>query len=116
MRVDRDLIAADGRVVSHDSRYFVCSRDPATVQADQLLAWVRDHWQVENSLFFTKDRWWDEDRHHTRRPGLSEVLATLNSLALTVLRADCPADEPLRAHADRIAWEPARGLVLLGLT
>lgn len=85
------------------------------MNADELLASVRNHWHVENSLFFTKDRWWDEDRHHTRRPGLAEALAMLNSMALTVLRACCAPDQPLRAHADLIAWKPVHGLRLLGL-
>lgn len=115
LRVDRDLIATDGTLVSHDTRYFVTSLDPATVTAQQLLAYVRGHWQVENSCFFLKDRWWDEDRHPTRRPGLSEVFAQLNSCATTVLRASYPPDEPLRARADSIAWNPRLGLQLLGL-
>jgi predicted transposase YbfD/YdcC len=114
LRVDRDVLAANGDVVSHDSRYFVASIDPGQIAADRLLDHVRDHWQVENSLFFVKDRWWDEDRHATRRPGLAPCLALLNSYALTVLRRSQQCDEPLRACADRIAWLPSIGLKLLG--
>jgi len=115
IRIDRDVISADGTLLSHDTRYFLTSLDPAQVRADQLLAYARGHWQVENSLFFLKDRWWDEDRHHTRRPGLAEVLAQLNSCAATVLRACYPPDQPVRARADYIAWNPRLGLQLLGL-
>jgi predicted transposase YbfD/YdcC len=115
LRIDRDLIAADGAAVSHDTRYFVTSLDPGAVNARQLLAYVRGHWQIENSLHFLKDRWWDEDRHPTRRPGLGEVFAQLNSCATSVLRASYPDDQPLRARADYIAWNPRLGLQLLGL-
>ena len=115
LRVDRDLIAADGTIISHDSRYFADSSDPNTVRADQLLAAVRQHWHVENGLFFLKDRWWDEDRHVLRRPGLGEDFAKLTSLAATVLRACYPPDQPIRARADYIQWKPAIGLRLLGL-
>ena len=111
----RDVLAADGAVVSHDTRYFLTSLDPGRVSALELLQYIRDHWQVENSHFFLKDRWWDEDRHHTRRPGLAECLAMLNSAAVTVLRCCYPADQPLRARADYIAWNPTLGLELLGL-
>ncbi|HEX4129761.1 MAG TPA: transposase [Pirellulales bacterium] len=115
VRVDRDVLDARGAVKSHDTRYFLTSLDPSRVTAAQLLAYVRDHWQVENSHFFLKDRWWDEDRHATRRPGLAERLAMLNSAAVTVLRCCYPPDKPLRARADYIAWNPTLGLQLLKL-
>jgi predicted transposase YbfD/YdcC len=115
LRVDRDLIAADGSIVSHDSRYFVTSLDPDRVTAVDLLAHVRNHWQIENNHFFVKDRWWDEDRHSTRRPGLAECLAILNSAALTTLQCLYPPGQPLRARADAIAWNPSLGLRLIGL-
>lgn len=115
LRVDRELIAADGAVHSRDTRYFITSLDPGSVTAEQLLAAVRGHWQIENSLFFLKDRWWDEDRHPLRRPGLGEAFAQLNSYATTALRALYPATLPLRARADHIAWNPQLGLQLLGL-
>lgn len=115
LRVDRDVLDDAGATILHDTRYFVTSLAPERVSASRLLEYVRDHWQVENSHFFLKDRWWDEDRHHTRRPGLAECLAMLNSAAVTALRCCYPADEPLRARADYIAWQPALGLELLGL-
>lgn len=81
---------------------------------EQLLASVRRHWQVENSVFFLKDRWWDEDRHWTRRAGLSEWLGAdhprHDDAALF-----CSPSEPLRPHADYIAWRTQLGLEILGL-
>jgi predicted transposase YbfD/YdcC len=114
LRVDRDVIADDGTVRFSESRYFLTSLDPSAVTADELLAAVRNHWQIENSVFFLKDRWWDEDRHWTRRPGLSEWLAQLTTAATVVLRHFRTTDEPLRALADYIQWNPLLGLTLLG--
>jgi len=82
LRVDRQVRTADGELLSHDVRYFVSSLDPDRVTAADLLRYVRDHWRLENGLHFVKDRWWDEDRHHTRRPGLSACLAAINNAAL----------------------------------
>jgi predicted transposase YbfD/YdcC len=114
LRVDRDITADDGTVRLHDTRYFLTSLDPGQVRADELLAHVRNHWQIENCVFFVKDRWWDEDRHWTRRPGLSEWLAHLTTAATTVLRIfRTDPDEPLRAQAEKIEWAPARGLAIL---
>ena len=122
MRVDRDVIADDGTTRLSETRYFLTSLDPDSVTAQELLATVRAHWQIENSLFFLKDRWWDEDRHWTRRPGVAEWLTQLTTAATIVLRklghlAE-PAGslpQPIRARADYVAWNPARGLAMLGL-
>ncbi len=113
LRVDRQLRTTNGEVVSHDVRYYVTSLDPDAMTADDLLRYVRGHWQIENGLHFLKDRWWDEDRHHTRRPGLSAVMAGLNTIALSVHRLRSDASQPVRASADYIAWNPSRGLQLM---
>jgi hypothetical protein len=115
LRVDRDVTEDDGTVLLSDTRYFVASISPEGVRPDQLLASVRAHWQIENCVFFLKDRWWDEDRHWTRRPGLSEWLARLTTAATCVLRLFHTGSTPLRAFADLIQWQPNRGLEILGL-
>ena len=113
LRVDRDVIAEDGTVELSDTRYFLTSLDPQHVRATELLAVARSHWQIENSLFFLKDRWWDEDRHWTRRPGVADWLTQLTTAATTVLRLLGPAELPIRGRADLIAWKPAVGLAML---
>ena len=115
LRVDRDVTAEDGQVLLCETRYFLTSWDPAAVHAAELLATVRAHWQIENCIFFIKDRWWDEDRHWTIRPGVAEWFAQLTTAALTVLRVLGPPHLPIRGRADQIAWEPRLGLELLGL-
>lgn len=80
-----------------------------------MLKYVRGHWQVENSLHFVKDRWWDEDRHWQRRPGLAPRLAALTNAALTLLRLALKTNQrPMRAYADELCWNPLRALKLLG--
>jgi predicted transposase YbfD/YdcC len=113
LRVDREVRSPTGEVLSHDVRYFITSLDPDCVTAADLLRYVRNHWRVENGLHFTKDRWWDEDRHHTRRPGLSACLAAINNAAISIHRLRSPPHLPVRAAADHIAWNPARGLRIL---
>ena len=115
LRVDRDVTEEDGTVLLSDTRYFVTSISPEGIRPDQLLASVRAHWQIENCVFYVKDRWWDEDRHWTRRPGLSEWLARLTTAATCVLRLFRPPSTGLRDFADRIHRRPHRGLAILGL-
>lgn len=99
--------------MSHDVRYFVSSLDPDRLTAADLLRDVRNHWRIENGLHFCKDRWWDEDRHHTRRPGLSACFAAINNAALSIHRLCSDPKLPVRAAADHIAWNPTLGLRLL---
>jgi hypothetical protein len=113
-RVDHEVLAADGTVLLQESRYFVGSSDPGTVTARGFQQYIRNHWQVENCLHFVKDRWWDEDRHYTKRPGLAEGFAALTNAALSVLRLLCPLGLPLRAIAERVQWCPLPFLERLG--
>jgi len=98
-----------------ETRYFACSLDPARVTPGRLLGLIRGHWQVENSLHFEKDRWWDEDRHVCRRPGLAAGFTTLLSAALTALRATgCDvAEGSMRGAADALSWDAGRAIRLL---
>jgi hypothetical protein len=116
LRLDREVRDAEDTQLLFETRYFITSRDPAGVTPAELAAWARGHWQVENSLHFVKDRWWDEDRHYSRRPGLAERLAGLLNAALTVLRVASPFAEalPLRARADELSWDPAAALKVIG--
>jgi len=104
--VDNTTIPREGPVRT-ETRYFATSLDPARVSAPRLLAIVRGHWQIENSLHFVKDRWWDEDRHMCRREGLAKGFTSLITAALTVLRATNPGGVgvPLRAQADALNWD-----------
>ncbi len=114
IRVDRAICDADGEILSFETRYFVSSIDPEQASALDLLRHIRGHWQVENCLHFVKDRWWDEDRHHTRRPGLAERFASLTNAALSVLRFLHIPDRPLRATAELVQWSPITVLDRLG--
>jgi len=114
VRVDYATRDADGHLENVDSRYYISSLNPDHTMPDDLLDNIRRHWEVENSLHFTKDRWWDEDRHHTRRPGLADRFASLTNAALSVLRFLRKPDQPLRATADLIQWSPQDALTRLG--
>jgi hypothetical protein len=94
----------------------VSSIPPEKVTPQRLLRYVRGHWQVENSLHFVRDRWWDEDRHYLQRPGLGERLATLLGAALSLLRQTSAFDPkiPLRAKAEEVAANPRLALNLIG--
>jgi hypothetical protein len=94
-----------GGVPTTETRYFATSLDPGRVAPARLLGLIRGHWQIENSLHYVKDRWWDEDRHVCRRPGLAAGFTAL----LTALRATgCDATEGPMRGADALCWDVGR--------
>jgi len=109
------VIGHDRARLSHDTRYFITSLDPSDVTPSDLQKIVRDHWQIENSLHFVKDRWWDEDRHYLSRPGLGQVFATLTNFALSILRILQPPGDSLVETAENIRYSPRKTLQIIGL-
>lgn len=100
----------------HEARYFIASLSADQVSPGQLMRLVRGHWCVENRLHFVKDRWWDEDRQWSVRPGLAERLASLRDAALAALRLipGLPDDLPIRARADHLGRKLRKALKFIG--
>jgi predicted transposase YbfD/YdcC len=117
-RVDYREETFDGEIISQERRYYIASLDPSKVSPKKLLRLIRGHWQVENCLHFIKDRWWDEDRHWTSRPGLAAVFASLTNAAISVLRLfpgeTKEQERILRAKAEQVQWNPKNVLNTLG--
>ncbi len=115
LRIDAEVTKA-GALVRRETRYMITSLDSGQVSPRRLMALVRGHWSVENGLHFLKDRWWDEDRQWSRRPGLAERLAMLRDAALATLRLipDVPKTLPIRARADHLSRRIRKALKLIG--
>jgi predicted transposase YbfD/YdcC len=80
--------------------------DPAA-----LAAWVRGHWEIENKLHWVRDVTYQEDKSLVRTGNAPHVMATLRSLAISLLRLN---DHTNIAAANRHhARDPKRTLKLL---
>jgi hypothetical protein len=69
---------------------------------------------VENRLHLLKDRWWDEDKHVFRRPGLGEIWSALTSCALSLLYSWKETKEKITRVAIDAAQQPRKFLKILG--
>jgi predicted transposase YbfD/YdcC len=80
--------------------------DPAT-----LAAWVRGHWHIENKLHWVRDVTYQEDRSLVRTGNAPRVMATLRSVAISLLRLD--GHDNIAAANRHHARDPQRTLTLL---
>ena len=80
--------------------------DPAT-----LAAWVRSHWEIENRLHWVRDVTYQEDKSLVRTGNAPRVMASLRSLAISLLRLDGHIN--IAAANRHHARDPQRTLKLL---
>jgi predicted transposase YbfD/YdcC len=80
--------------------------DPAT-----LAAWVRRHRHIENKLHWVRDVTYQEDKSQVRTGNAPRVMATLRSLAISILRLDGHTN--IAAANRHHARDPKRTLNLL---
>ena len=80
--------------------------EPAT-----LAAWVRSHWEIENRLHWVRDVTYQEDKSLVRIGNAPRVMASLRSLAISLLRLD--GNTNIAAANRHHARDPQRTLQLL---
>ena len=51
-----------------------------------LTAWVRGHWEIENKLHWVRDVTYQEDKSLVRTGNAPRLMASLRSLAISLLR------------------------------
>ena len=76
-----------------------------------LAAWVRGHWEIENRLHRVRDVTYQEDNSLVRTGNAPRVMATLRSLAISLLRLDGHVN--IAAANRHHARDPQRTLQLL---
>jgi predicted transposase YbfD/YdcC len=78
---------------------------------ETLAAWVRGHWEIENRLHWVRDVTYQEDKSLVRTGNAPRVMATLRSLAISLLRLDGHSN--IAAANRHHARDPQRTLKLL---
>ena len=92
--------------------YGITSLSPERADAARLLALVRDHWSIENSLHYVRDVTLREDASRVRKGQAPQVLAALRNAVVHLLAS---VDAPSRPAAiERLSVRPAEALQLIG--
>jgi predicted transposase YbfD/YdcC len=91
--------------------YAITDLAPHQARPDELAAWIRGHWQIENALHWVRDVTYAEDLSQVRAGAGPQVMATLRNLAISLYRLAGTTNiaKALRHHAR----DAARPLQLL---
>jgi predicted transposase YbfD/YdcC len=92
----------EGKRKSTEVRYFISSLPPTV---EELAERIRGHWGIENSLHWSLDVTFNEDRSRIRQGHAAENAALLRRLALSILKQDTGYSGSLRGKRLRAAWE-----------
>lgn len=65
--------------------YLITTLSPKPAGPERLLALVRHHWCIENSLHYVRDVTFGEDRSRLRTGNAPEVMAAMRNLAITLM-------------------------------
>ena len=78
---------------------------------ETLAAWIRGHWHIENKLHWVRDVTYQEDKSLVRTGNAPRVMATLRSLAISLLRLEGHGN--IAAANRHHARDPQRTLKLI---
>jgi predicted transposase YbfD/YdcC len=99
--------------ITQETVYLITTLSPAKASPERLLALIRGHWSIENSLHYVRDVTFGEDRSRLRTGQAPHILAALRNLTITLLhRAQYFEMAPARRH---FACQPQEALALLSL-
>jgi predicted transposase YbfD/YdcC len=83
-KVDRRRENKTSSETSQEAAYYIVSNPGAT--AEQINALIRSHWAIENSLHWTLDVTFDEDRCRVRKGNAAQNLGLIRRAAFNLLR------------------------------
>jgi len=93
--------------------HLICSLPPTDARPEQVAAWARGHWTIENRLHWVRDVVFDEDRHQLRTANGPQIMAALRNLAISLIRLLHGPRAPIAATTRAMARRPRRAIDLI---
>lgn len=85
-RLERHVHSLRTGVTTTEVVYGLTSYPPAQHAAEQLLAWTRDYWGIENGLHYRRDVTLREDATRFSQPALARAMAVINNFLIGLVR------------------------------
>ena len=86
LRLERRVCYRRTGLQSSEVAYAITSCAPETASADQLLAWIRQYWGIENGLHYRRDVTLREDATRTTQTMMARAMATINNFVVGLSR------------------------------
>lgn len=90
-----------GGKLQHEVSFFLTSLPP---KVKRIASYIRGHWGIENSLHWTLDVTFSEDRSRIRTGNAPEIASIFRKLALMVLQRDTSSKGSLRGKRLQAGW------------
>ena len=101
------------RKTSRETVYGIASLSCDQANAAHLLQLNRQHWTIENGVFYIRDETFGEDRSRIRTRSGPQVMAALRNAALSLLRLSGSTN--ISASLRSCSWNTQRTRNLLGI-
>lgn len=112
-QIERQIVEKKSGKGRREVVYGVTSLSREQASANELLKYVRGHWQIENRLHWVRDVTYGEDHSQVRKGNLPQAMAALRNTAIGLMRL---AGETNIAKACRkYAAQPWQALRLIGI-
>jgi len=85
-----------------ETRYYLVSVE----KVRQFAAAARGHWKIENTLHWTLDVTFSEDKSRIRKGTAPEITAQLRRVVLSLLKQDTSTKDSLRVKRKIAGWDP----------
>jgi dUTPase len=101
VQVTRRRRPLNGRRWRTETVYAITDLPPHQARPDELAAWIRGHWQIENALHWVRDVTFAEDLSQVRTGAGPQVMASLRNLVISLHRLAGATNiaEALRHHS-----------------
>ena len=96
--------------------YLVCPLPMGQAQPEQVAAWVRGHWKIDNRLHRVRDVILDEDHHQLRTANGPEIMAALTNLAISLIHLTHGTRTTIASTTRSLSRQPKRAIKLLTQT
>lgn len=93
-----------GEKLQHEASFYISSLPPLV---KRIAKYIRGHWGIENTLHWTLDVIFAEDRSRIRKGNAPEIASIFRKLALMVLQRDTTSKGSLRGKRLQAGWNEA---------